>query len=101
MACGMSQRKPAHIQCSDWCLKNKAHILFTVHKESDIVLHFDFICRYWHVFQRLVVLGWTDDARDLLYTHSEVHAVEEQLSRYDEVRVAPALPWPSVLCRVG
>lgn len=65
------------------------------------MLYFGFICRYWEVFQRLVVLGWTDDARDLLYSHSEVHSVEEQLSRYDEVNadacpslfIAPVLRW--------
>lgn len=47
------------------------------------------MCRYWQVFQRLVLLGWTDDARDLLFAHSEVHADEEQLSRYEKVKAQP------------
>ena len=41
------------------------------------------------MFQRSVLLGWSDDARDLLYAHSEVHADEEQLSRYDKVKARP------------
>ena len=49
-----------------------------------------FACRYWQVFQRLVLLGWVDDARDLLFSHSELHAPEEQLSRSDKVKHASA-----------
>lgn len=43
------------------------------------------MCRYWQVIQRSVLLGWTDNARDLLYSHSEGQAVEEELSRHDQV----------------
>lgn len=47
------------------------------------------MCRYWQVIQRLVLLGWTDNARDLLYSHSEGNAVEEELSRYNQVTIGP------------
>ena len=33
--------------------------------------------RYWDVIQRLVLIGWTDDARDLLYVHSDAKAEDE------------------------
>lgn len=46
--------------------------------------------RYWHAFQRSVLVGWIDDARDLLFSHSELRATEEQLSGFDKVIDATA-----------
>lgn len=45
------------------------------------------------MFQRLVLVGWVEDARDLLFSHSELHAPEEQLSRFDKVKDAAAAPF--------
>ena len=41
--------------------------------------------RYWQVIQRLVLIGWTDDARDLLYVHSETQSTEDRQSMQAEV----------------
>ncbi len=46
--------------------------------------------RYWQVIQRLVLIGWTDDARDLLYVHSETQSTEDRQSMQAEV--------PQLLC---
>lgn len=62
-----------------------------VYVELSTMLNPTFTCRYWQVFQRLVLVGWVDDARDLLFSHSELHAPEEQLSRFDKVKAAAAV----------
>ena len=40
------------------------------------------------MLQRLVLLGWTDDARDLLYVHSDIHSTEERYSIPTKVLVS-------------
>lgn len=42
-------------------------------------------CRYWQAFQRLVLLGWTEDARDVLYVHSDLPDAEERLLQQNKV----------------
>ncbi|KAL3146174.1 hypothetical protein ABBQ32_002884 [Trebouxia sp. C0010 RCD-2024] len=54
---------------------------------------------YWQVFQRLVLVGWVDDARDLLFSHSELHAPEEQLSRFDKSASSELLEQVDALLR--
>ncbi|KAL3157295.1 hypothetical protein ABBQ38_001525 [Trebouxia sp. C0009 RCD-2024] len=51
------------------------------------------------VFQRLVLVGWVEDARDLLFSHSELHAPEEQLSRFDKSASSELLEQVDALLR--
>ena len=44
-------------------------------------------CRYWPAVQRLVLLGWTEDARDLLYVHSDLQDAEERLLQQNKVSI--------------
>ena len=46
----------------------------------------DYGLRYWPVVQRLVLLGWIVDARDLLYLHSDNCASEDPHSMLAKVR---------------
>ena len=43
--------------------------------------------RYWEAIQRCVLLGWTEDARDLLFVHSDLQDAEEGMSQQTKVWV--------------
>lgn len=54
---------------------------------------------YWQVIQRLVLVGWTDDARDLLYVHSETQSTEDRQSMQAENAASHLLGQTDALLR--
>ena len=82
----------------DDCRHSSLTCTCSLHVAFDIGLECSTVCRYWQVIQRSVLLGWTDPARDLLYSHSEGQAVEEELSRIGQVKTwPPSYPGQSFL----
>lgn len=54
---------------------------------------------YWQAIQRLVLVGWTADARDLLYLHSDMQAAEDRHSMLAENAAGHLLDQTDALLR--